>query len=150
MHPLPPDAKSNVLSRNQMTVLNRIGEIFLPRNDEHPSFSELGCIAHVDLMVAHAPEQDMKDLKGLLDVLYFFPMPLLRLVVWFSQHGNTWPEPFGTLSRKLDLAFRSITLGLYYSGKCSAHYQGQTPLEIMNFQTTAVYCDGSVKTFGGR
>lgn len=150
MAPLPKNAQSKVLSRNQLDALNRIGDILMPRNGEHPSFSELGCIQHVDLLVSFAPEEDMKDLKGLLDVLYRLPGPLLRLVVWVSQNGHTWPGPFGTLCRKLDIAFRSILLGLYYSGKCSDEYTGKTPLEIMGYETTAIHLDGRVTNTGAR
>lgn len=150
MNPLPKDATSQYLTRKELTALNRVGEALMPRNGEHPSFSEVGCIAHVDGIIAYAPPEDMKDLKGLLGAMYFFPGFLLRFVVWFSQSCHGWPEPIATLSRKLDIAFRSIVLGLYYSGKCSAAYQGQTPLELMGFENTAVYCDGHVKRLGGR
>lgn len=150
MRPLPKNAQSRVLDRNHLIVLNRIGDILMPRDGEHPSFSEVGCIQHVDLLVAYAPEEDMKDLKGLLGALYWMPTPLLRMVVWVSQAGNTWPEPIGTLSRKLDIAFRSILLGLYYSGKCADEYTGKTPLEIMGFETTAIHLDGRVTNTGAR
>ncbi len=148
--PLPKNARSTVLNQKHLTALNRIGDILLPRNGEHPSFSELGCIQHIDLLVTHAPEEDMKDLKGLLDVLYFLPGFLLRLVVWISQSGQSLPNPLGTLCRKLDIAFRSILFGLYYSGKCSDEYAGQTPLEIMGFETSAIHLDGHVTNTGGR
>ena len=150
MRPLPKNAKSNVLDRNHLIALNRIGDILLPRNGEHPSFSEVGCIQHVDLLVAYAPEEDMKDLRGLLAVLRWLPGPLLRCIVWVSQNGHTWPEPLGTLCRKLDIAFRSILLGLYYSGKCADEYTGKTPLEVIGFETSAIHLDGRVTNTGAR
>lgn len=150
MRPLPKNAQSRILDRNHLIALNRIGDVLLPRNGEHPSFSEVGCIQHIDLLVAYAPEEDMKDLKGLLSALYLMPGPLLRLIVWFSQSGGTWPEPLGTLSRKLDIAFRSILLGLYYSGKCADEYTGKTPLEVIGFETTAIHLDGRVTNTGAR
>lgn len=150
MHPLPRNAKSAILDQNQMTALNRLGDILLPENGEHPSFSRVGCIQHVDLLLAHAPEEDMKDLKGLLSALAWLPGPVLRLVVWFALRCGSWPEPLGTLSRKLDIAFRSILIGLYYSGKCGDEYAGSTPLEIMGFETSAVHLDGRITNTGAR
>lgn len=145
MQPLPKNAKSDYVSQSQLRVINRVGECFMPRNGEHPSFSELGCVQHADLFLANVVEEDLKDLKLLLSLLSVLPGFVTCAVVWVSQNGKGWVEPFGTLARKLDYGLRSLALGLYYSGLTSDEYTGKTPLEIIGYEQTAVHPDGRVE-----
>jgi len=145
MAPLPRNAKSDYLDTAHLRALNRVGDCFLPRNGEHPSFSELGCIQHVDLFMPHVPEEDLKDLKMLLGILASLPGFVTTFIVWASQNGQAWPGALGTLMRKLDYGFRSVSLALYYSGLASDEYTGKTPLEIIGFEVSAVHCDGRVE-----
>jgi len=145
MHPLPKNAQSDYVSQSQLGVINRVGDCFMPRNGEHPSFSELGCIQHADLFLANVVEEDLKDLKLLLSILSVMPGFVTSFVVWVSQAGKAWPEPLGTLSRKLDYGLRGLAMGLYYSGLTSDEYTGKTPLEIIGYEQSAVHLDGRVE-----
>ncbi|MBI1320444.1 MAG: hypothetical protein GC168_16075 [Candidatus Hydrogenedens sp.] len=145
MASLPKNAKSDYMNESELRALNRVCDCFMPRNGEHPSFSDLGCIQHIDLFLPYVPEPDLKDLKMLLGMLAVLPGFVTTFVVWASQKGQGWFEPLGTLMRKLDYGFRSIALALYYSGLASDEYAGKTPLEIIGFEVSAVHCDGRVE-----
>ena len=145
MTPLPKNARSEFFEAKHLRAMNRVGDVFFPRNGEHPSFSELGCIQHSDVFIAHVPEPDRDDLKMLLGILAVLPGFVTSLVVWLSQNAQGWFEPLGTLMRKLDYGLRSLSVGLYYSGLTSDEYQGKTPLDIIGFENTAVHLDGRVE-----
>ena len=73
--------QSNYMSNAALKTVNRIGDILCPGNDEFPSYSETGCIQHIDKILATVPEADMKDLNLLLTILSIKPKFVLRWLV---------------------------------------------------------------------
>lgn len=143
MATLPPNTESNVLSRRALIGLNRIGDVMLPRHGKYPSFSELGCIQHVDLVVANAPKDDVASLNTLLAILSVTPRFALRMLVWMTQHPDKF-GPLASLLRLLDLGMRSVIVSLYYSGKHGANYSGPTPIDLMEYRLNIIKPEGAV------
>lgn len=138
MAPLPDNAQSAVLSRRALAAFNRLGDIMIPGGDGFPSFSETGCIVHIDDLVPHAPREDVKSLNGLLIALSFCPDFALRAIVWVTDRGRGWPEPLGTLVRMLDTGLRSVVVSLYFSGKTGPGHTGPTPIDLIDYHLNTI------------
>lgn len=129
---------SRILSERAVRAFERIGDLMLPRDRDLPSFAELGCIEHIDLVVENAPQEDVGALNALLWVLSFFPTPLLRGFVWLVARGPSWPGALGDFFRQLDTGLRSVVVTLYFSGKSGRGYTGKTPLDVIDFHVNPV------------
>ena len=57
---------SNYLSQNQLKGLLKTGNVILPGTTKSPSFSQTGCIHHVDRMAAYLSEDDLGGLRIVL------------------------------------------------------------------------------------
>lgn len=130
--------KSDYLSNAGLRALVRIGDVLCPGDDEFPSYSETGCIEHVDRMLATVPEADMKDLNLLLSVLSIKPTFVLRWLVrnMAESHGSN--GMLSSLFRMLDFGLRGIIFGTYYSGFVGADYKGKKPFEVIGFEVNRV------------
>ncbi len=135
---LPAGLDSRFLSEAALRGLNRIGDIWCPRNGDHPSFSELGCIAHIDTLVEHAPEEDIAQLNTFLALMSVMPGFFVRFVLWLSKTGDNWPDFIGSQLRLLNIGLRSLCITLYYNGKTGPDYTGPTPHDLLGFQLNAV------------
>lgn len=129
---------SKVLGPAEINAFNRIGDLMIPGNGEFPSFSELGCVEHIDDVVAYAPQEDIKDLAGVLRILNACPTFVLRFVVMLTSNSSRLPGPVGALLRLLDMGLRSVVVTLYYSGKSGKEYHGKTPLELIGYELNIV------------
>lgn len=129
---------SEQLSVRALRTLNRLGDIMIPADQDFPSFSELGCIEHIDGVIRHAPEDDIGDLGTLLAVLSLLPTFILRLFVHSTENARGKKGPIAPTFRLLNVALRGILFTLYYSGKHGSAYTGQTPLDIIGFELTCV------------
>ena len=129
---------SQILDPRALRALERLGDIIVPRVGGLPAFSELGCIEHVDSVLTYAPREDVASLKTLLDVLYFLPDFLLRLLVRAMTKPGKWPEFIATDLRLLDMGIRGVVLSLYYSGKTGSAYAGPTPHELMGYEVCRI------------
>lgn len=129
---------SAIFGPRELHVLCRLGDIMAPKSDEYPSFSELGCIEHVDSIAAYAPPDDIALLRLVLKALSFMPDWGLRWILRLIQDPRWWPEFLATNLRLLDLALRSLLLSLYFSGKAGKDYHGKSLHEIIDFSVTRV------------
>ncbi|MCC6488784.1 MAG: hypothetical protein IT364_14895 [Candidatus Hydrogenedentes bacterium] len=125
---------SQILGPRAVRALERLGDIIVPRVGSLPAFSELGCVEHVDSVLAYAPREDVASLKNLLDILYFVPDSLLKLLICAMAKPEKWPAFVATNLRLLDMGVRGVVLSLYYSGRTGATYEGPTPHELMGYE----------------
>jgi len=129
---------SKYLSARSVRAFERIGDIMMPRDADMPSFAELGCIAHIDDIMEHAPSEDLGALNALLWVLSFLPTPLLRGFVALVKKGLTLPGGASGIFRQLDTGLRSVVVTLYFSGKTGPAYSGPTPLDVIDYHVNPV------------
>ena len=123
----------NKLSNQAQKTLNRLGDIMCPRNDDFPSYSELGAIEFVDGLLQYAPEKDIKDLNMLLAVLAVCPTGLLRGLVKKMNNSHNGKGGASILFRQLDFGIKGIVFSTYYCGKRPSNYKGKLPTEIIDF-----------------
>jgi hypothetical protein len=125
---------ATLLNRRSVEALNRLGDIMLPKNGEFPSFSETGCVEHVDKILEMAPPDDVKSLNGLLYILSFKPAFVLRWIVGKIENHDNLPEFLAAIFRELDFGLRGVIFTLYYSGETGTSYKGKTVNEIIRFE----------------
>ena len=130
--------KSSCFSKRALKTLNRIGDIYIPRNGEFPSFSEYGGIEHIDKLAGYAPVDDIGDLNMLLGVLGFMPGFVLRFIVHLCAKSPDSNSPISPLLRQLNLAFRGLIFGCYYAERPGSNYNGKDPVELINFSINRV------------
>jgi len=125
---------SEILNSRQIWAVEKIGDVLIPGNQEFPSFSGLGCVEHIDIVLEPLPEQDLKDLKMLFSVLSFFPK--FGILLFWNIIGALCrlPGALGALSRQIQLGLKGLIMSLYYSGKTGRHYEGETPPQKIGFE----------------
>lgn len=124
---------SSFLSASQLNALSKIGDIYLPGDGEFPSFSELGCLAHVDDMLQHTDADDLKKLQLLLSVLDWLPASFLSWSIVKADGAYLKTGPLPSLLRELEFGLGGIVKSLYFSGRCGPDYSGPLPLKLMRF-----------------
>jgi hypothetical protein len=127
---------STILTEKELKSIERLGDIIIPNSEGFPSFSQLGCVEHIDDIVSYAPPEDIKDLKMLLNTLSVMPDAILKKIVATMQDNKILPEFISVNFRLLDTAIRGIIFTLYYSGKVGKNYKGENPLEIIEYSIT--------------
>ena len=128
----------NELSPLAKKGLCRLGDIICPKNEEFPSYSELGVIEFVDEMLETAPESDIQDLGLVLMILSFMPTFVL---VWLVKSMNNSHHKEGIISnlfRQLDFGIKGIIFSTYYSGEKGKNYSGKLPSEIIGFSMNRI------------
>lgn len=129
---------SKFLSRPALRTIRRMGDIMLPETTEFPSFSQTGCIEHIDDILAYAPGEDISGLNTLLVILSFFPGSFLGWIIKNMEKSHSGNSSLSPVFRQLDFGLKGIIYTCYYSGKTSKNFQGKNPLDIIGFEVTRV------------
>jgi len=106
---------SDYLSQRALNGLSRLGDLLIPGGYGMPSFSQTGCIAHVDVILAATDPADVRDLKRLLTCLSFSPDVLLRGLLKVLDKSESVPDFLGALLRLLNVGLKGVIFSLYYS-----------------------------------
>ena len=110
----------------------------LPQTEDFPSFTQLGCIEHIDDVLKYAPPEETGDLKMLLKALSVTPEPVLRGILNLMMENKALPENIASTLRLMDTGLRGIILTLYFSGKAGKNYKGKTTLEIIGYDINRI------------
>lgn len=125
---------SKIFNPSQIRVIERIGDIMIPKAEDFPSFSELGAVHAIDRVMEPADPQDIKDLGMLLSVLRFMPDAFIRFIINIAVNAHKNDSFLGPLLRQLDIGLRGIVFSLYYANLKSDDYTGKTPFDVMEFE----------------
>lgn len=131
-------SSSRFLNDRQLKTFECIGDIYCPANTPFPSFSELGAIEHIDLVIEDLPDQDRNDLGLLLFVLSFLPTFFLKGLVSILEMATGWPKPIAMPFLLIRFGLRGIVFSLYYSGYKGSTYKGAAPTQIIGFNLIKV------------
>lgn len=124
---------SKILSNSAIKGLVKIGDILCPKNGDFPSYSETGCVEHVDDVIGYAPANDINDLGMVLSIFSFLPMGILKWIVKNLNNAQGKEGGIAALMRMLDFGLKGIIYGTYYSGKVGANFNGKSPQEVIDF-----------------
>lgn len=135
------------LSQREIQGLNKLGDLVIPGGYGMPSFSETGCVDHIDEVMAPTPAADVKDFKLLMKVFSVAPDFFIIGILKLLDKESVFPEPIGGLLRLLNVGIKGVVFSLYYSNNTSDFYQGPLVHEAIGYQ---VKCeidepDGSVE-----
>ena len=129
---------SKYLSRAALKGLDKVGDVVLPgephSDNGFPSFSETGCIYHVDEVLVTTACDDVKALNILLAILGLLPSFITRGLLQLSGLEKHAPGLLGTALRLLGVALRGVPVSLYYSNLTGPGYTGKTVHEVMGYQ----------------
>src|SRR5262249_29421408 len=127
----PATPISRHLGPRQLRALEVIGDILVPGDEDLPSFSHLGCVAHVDRLLDFLPDEDLRGLQGLLTSASVVPRPLVAGLLHWLEAGLWPPGPWAAPLRVVRLGLRGVVLALYYSGGAGPSYDGPGPLDVV-------------------
>lgn len=125
---------SKNLNSIQLRALTKIGDIICPENNEFPSFSKLGALEHIDILLDEIPPADLKDLKLLLTLLGLMPSFILRLILNLIESNQNHNGELGTILRTVRFGLRGLIFSIYYSGfKGKDSPVEKTPTDIIGY-----------------
>ena len=129
---------SKYFNKSALKAISRMGDIMIPRSEEFPSFSDTGCIEHIDDFLAYSPESDLKDLNMILSLISLFPDAMLGWLInkMSASHKNN--GGLSSLFRQLDFGMRGIIFSCYYSNKTGKGFKGKKPFEVIDYQLNRV------------
>jgi hypothetical protein len=131
-----------ILSPRQLKGLDRIGDAFIPGDEDLPSFSATGCRTHAGRILAYLDEPDRRDLQTALTVLSLLPGPVVRRLPGFLEWSQRLPGPLGALIRMGRVGLKGLIVSLYYSGETGPEYNGPSPLDVLGYQAAVVRDEG--------
>ncbi len=132
---------SSYLSIRALAGLNKVGDVVLPgeaQADGLPRFSDTGCIAYVDEVMAATAEDDVKALNLLLAVQSYLPAVIIRGLLKLSAWEQYAPGVLGTGLRLIGVALRGVPISLYYSNLHAPDYAGTQVHAAMDYH---VHCE---------
>lgn len=129
---------SKFLNKAALRTINRMGDIMLPKTKGFPSFSETGCIEHIDDILAFAPPEDISGLNSVLAVLSVFPKVFLLWLIKKMEISHRENRSLSFIFRQLDFGLKGIIYTCYYSGKTGKNFKGKNPLDAIGFEITRI------------
>jgi hypothetical protein len=138
----PAAPGSRHLGPRQLRALEAIGDVLVPGDEDLPSFSRLGCVAHVDRLLDFMPDDDLRGLQGVLSAVSLMPRFLVAGLLHWLEAGLWPPGPWASPLRVLRLGLRGIVLSLYYSGSAGPSYDGPGPLDVLSYRVGVAVEDG--------
>ena len=128
---------ANSFSPSAKKALVRFGDIYLPGDQDMPSFSAAGGIQHVDKYIANAPADDIASLNLELIILSVMPDFVLRWLVSKLSTAATNNGPLGTIFRQLNIGIRGLLFSCYFNDDVGE--PGKRPIDIIGFNVNRVY-----------
>ncbi len=125
---------SKIIGEREIRAIERLGDLMIPQTEDFPSFTQLGCVEHIDDVLGYAPPEETGDLKMLLKGLSVMPDSALKGIIKLMMENKALPENMASTFRMMDTGLRGIIFTLYYSGKTGKNYTGKNPLEIIGYE----------------
>ncbi|MGD9010544.1 MAG: aldehyde dehydrogenase family protein [Desulfobacteraceae bacterium] len=122
----------------QLIGLQKAGDVILPGTDLSPSFSDTGCIEHVDRLAAYLSDDDLGGLRALLRILRHAPKWSIRLLLTACRANARFPGVLGTVLRTIDIGLRGLVTSLYYSNLTGDGYQGKKVFDVVGWDAKLV------------
>lgn len=107
---------SKHLNGIQLKSLERVGNFYIPGNGRLPSFSQVGCLEHVDVVLDEVDPGDVQLMGLLLIVLRWMPGFIIEFMLSQMDQHHRYPELIAGPLRLMSLALKGVTMSLYYSG----------------------------------
>lgn len=125
--------ESRYFNQNQIKGLVKTGDIILPGTDSMPSFSQTGCMEHMDRMLAYLTNDDLNGLRLVFGVLRWAPRLLILLLLLVCKHNRWFPGFIGAGLRMLEIGIKGAVLSPYYANLTSRDYGGPKVFDVIGW-----------------
>ncbi len=132
---------SRHLSAAQVRGLERLGDAYIPGDEQLPSFARTGCVEHVDRILDYMDSADLKSLKLLLGVFAYVPHLVIVALVALLETSTRVPGPVGAALRFVRMGIKGLVVSLYYSGYVAQSYKGPSPLDVLGYEVGVYTAD---------
>jgi len=129
---------SEYLNENQIKGLLKAGDVILPGADKSPSFSQTGCIEHIDRIAAFLDPDDLNGLRLVLSLFRWSPRWFIALLMTMCDHNRLFPGFLGAAFRMLDIGVKGATMSPYYSNLTGADYYGDKVFDIIGWDAKII------------
>jgi aldehyde dehydrogenase (NAD+) len=99
----------------QRKGLIRLGNLYVPGDEELPSFEKSGAFSKLPLMLSNLPKKDRYGLQGILVLFSFTPAVLIRVLLWVLLRRDHFVHPLKGFLSTLELGLKGTVMSLYYS-----------------------------------
>lgn len=127
------DYYSKHMNSIQLKSLERIGNLYVPGNGHLPSFTQSGCLRHVDVVLDEVDPGDVRLMALLLLVLRWLPTFMIEFLLNLMDNHHRYPEWVAGPLRLMSLALKGITMSLYYSGMGGADSEANQVHQVMGY-----------------
>ncbi len=117
---------SRYFSQTQLKGLAKAGDILLPGTAKSPSFSQTGCIVHMDRMAAFLSQEDLSGLRLILSLFRYTPKWKIRMLFSLWRKSDNLPDFLGAPLRMLEIGIKGAVYSPYFSNVTAPGYQGKT------------------------
>ncbi|MBT8352256.1 MAG: aldehyde dehydrogenase family protein, partial [Deltaproteobacteria bacterium] len=124
---------SKYFSQNQLKGLLKVGDILLPGTDTSPSYSETGCINHIDRMACFLNKDDLSGLQLLLGIFSWTPKWIIYLILKACNYNQRFPGIIGAGLRMLEIGIKGVIFSPYYANLTSSDYAGEKVYDIIGW-----------------
>jgi hypothetical protein len=125
----------NKFSNRAIKGLQKVGDIYCPKNGEFPSYSEAAGTQYLDNLAVNVPADDFSALNIVLAILSFLPKGILNWLVNTLQNSmdSSSDGMIPSLLRQLNIGLRGLCYSTYYSEFTNPYYSGKTPMQIIDY-----------------
>ncbi len=116
---------SKYFSQSQLKGLAKAGDVVLPGTATSPSFSQTGCMAHMDKMAKYLSEDDHQGLCMVLSLFRWLPKWMIAIVFRLCNNSNIFPSFLGAALRMLEIGVKGVVLSPYYANLTQPGYTGK-------------------------
>jgi hypothetical protein len=130
----------NTFSKRAVIGLSKIGDVYLPKNNEFPTYSEVADTSKLDMLIENAPKEDIEALNMVLVIFSYLPMFIVKFLVHqFSKSMSSNSEGIiASNFRQLNMGLRGLCYSTYYSEFTNPNYKGKMPLQILDYNLNRV------------
>jgi len=135
---------SRHFSQAQLKGLAKAGDIILPGTNTSPSFSQTGCITHIDRMADYLNPDDLSGLCLMFTIFRFTPGFLIVMILKACTGNHKFPSFIGTGLRMLEIGIKGAVLSPYYANLTGPGYGGSKVHEVIGWNPKIVLTDEEV------
>jgi hypothetical protein len=130
----------NHFSKRAVKGLIKIGDLYCPKNDDFPAYSEVAGVHYLDSLAINVPADDFSALNLVLAIFSFLPKGILAWLTGVLGRAMNNPSDgmLPSTLRQLNIGLRGLCYSTYYSELVDPAYSGKTPLQIMGYHLNRI------------
>lgn len=129
---------SRYFSQTQLNGFRKTGDVLVPGTGNSPSFTDTGCLEHIDRMARYLSPDDLSGLRLLMGIFCYAPKWVIRLVLKACNHNQKLPGFLGSTLRMLEIGVKGAILSPYYSGLSGREFQGKKVHDVIGWNPRLV------------